>query len=110
MAIKSAKVTWIGGKGAEGIDPYVWGGLSFPLDKPVLIDPDAEKDGVKAHFMRHVLSKAATNRFFKVTDAVEEAAEEPEKQPDPFDHDKDGKPGGSKPKAKRGRKAKEAVA
>lgn len=99
------KVTFIGGKGAENVDPYRWGHLEFSLGKAVELDPEAEPDGVRAAFVRHVMTKIGSgNRFFTVSEEAGEDASltfTPAAPVDPFDHDGDGKPGGSLPKAKR---------
>lgn len=103
-----ATITWLGeddqyegGNGPRKID---WNGVRFEIGKALDLK-DIEKtlgpDKTKA---AHMLAKAKTNRFFKVEGADDDDDNEPEAQsaPDPFDHDGDGKPGGSKPK--RGRR------
>lgn len=69
--MKAAMVTFVGGQGAAGVDPYVWGGIAFPKDKPVLVDPSQESAGDRAAFMRHVLSKVGTHRHFSVKEVEE---------------------------------------
>lgn len=68
--MKAAMVTFIGGDGAEGIDPYRWGGLEFPLGHAVLVDP-SQATGERAAFMRHVLTKVGTHRHFRVEEVEE---------------------------------------
>jgi hypothetical protein len=93
-----ATVTFVGGQGAEGVDPYVWGAFTFPLNEPVAID------GSESDFAAHVIRKARNNRFFAVAD--EAKPEQDVKAFAAFDHNGDGKPGGSLPKAKRAAKKK----
>jgi hypothetical protein len=73
----AVKVTFIGGEG-ENVATTVWEipgqphRIEFPIRVPVLLDP--ETAGGSRDFVEHVIKKARTNRFFKVTDVREHKA------------------------------------
>lgn len=74
-----ATITWQGEPGGPEVN--TWNGHVFRKGEGVDIT-DA-----------HMIAKAKTNRFYTVSGDAEKPA-----KPDPFDHDGDGKPGGSVPK------------
>lgn len=70
------QITFIGGPdtgdvGSASMGNAMTGEIHFPLNVPVTLDPDKERNGELRKFMEHVIGKLRHHKHFKVEDVPE---------------------------------------
>jgi hypothetical protein len=60
----AANITYLGEPGAGTGTVLHWAALDFPINTPVLVDPDVVATNGERIFYEHVLKKAAKNQYF----------------------------------------------
>jgi hypothetical protein len=65
---EAKNITFVGGEGSTA-EAHNWGGLDFPLNTPVLVDPEAAATGEERRFFEYMITKAGTHPYFTVEDA-----------------------------------------
>jgi hypothetical protein len=64
---EAKSITFIGGPG--GLETLNWGGLEFPLNTPVLVDPDTAATEEERRFFEYMIIKAKTHPALTIEDA-----------------------------------------
>lgn len=65
MTVAAANITFVGGEGSTA-EEHNWGGLNFPKDTPVLVDPEAAATAEERRFWEYMIVKAGTHPYFTV--------------------------------------------
>ena len=60
----AANITYLGEPGAGEDTVLHWAALDFPINTPVLVDPDVVATNGERIFYEHVLMKAQKNQYF----------------------------------------------
>jgi hypothetical protein len=89
----AANITYLGEPGAGEDTVLHWAALDFPINTPVLVDPDVVATNGERIFYEHVLKKAAKNQYFtyeEVTPAARKTkAKAKDEEPDAEDKNGD---------------------
>jgi hypothetical protein len=67
----AANITFIGGPGTDA-EELNWGGLTFPLNTPVLVDPEAAETSEMRRFYEYMIIKAKTHPALTIEEVVVE--------------------------------------
>ena len=76
--MSAVQITFLGGAECGDVGKTTWGNdatgrIDFPLNRAVVVDPDAPGNGPDKTFLMHLIKKARVNPFFKVENASGQA-------------------------------------